>query len=724
MNLLDQTVPATSSQSAPRKRVPRWMAVVAAVLAALLLLLVLFDWNWLRQPLERYISKETQREFRISDLDVDLGWNPTIKMKDVFFANVDWAVSGAPMAQIGSLEFSVSLRGLWDGKVLVPRVALSRADLVFERSTDKRRNWVIRPPSETAQPGWLRIASLSVDQGRVRYFDHGEPMFVDVSASTFDPAATAQVADAKSQPDNRRYTTRYAYKGHYHEAGFSGEALTGDVLSFQQSGTLFPIKASLKAGTTRAEAEGTVADVLDISAIDVQLHIAGSTLASLYPFLLLPLPASPPYDFRGHLVQKGDRYAIDDLRGKIGVTDMAGSAAYLRKEPRPLLTAQLSSRLLNIADLGPIIGLQTKDTGNRTGGGGGVAPSAARPRQADTNTRAQAQTKERQTAGDKILPTGTTAARGDGILPGGRFEGGRLKAIDAEVDYVAAKVQAPNAMAVEDMKFSFRLNDGVAKLVPLEFGYAGGRIVSDITIDARQDTLRSVFNVDFRKIQLARLFPALPAMAKGVGAIGAQIRLSGSGNSIADAAGNAHGSVTAAIANGRISNLIDAFSGLNGGKIIPLFLGGDKDIALNCGAVSFAVKDGIGRAQLLVVDTAQTRIDGTGTISFKDERIDMTLEPKPKRPGILSLRTPVHVFGSFRSPDYSLEKGPLLLRAGAAVALAVVNPLAALIPLIETGPGQDTDCARLLAPVQGARQQARTSGKTLPKANTPGSGGK
>ncbi len=715
--------PSQSTALTSVKPIKRWLWVVLSAVVGLLLLLLLFDWNWLRKPLERYVSKETQREFRISDLDVDLGWNPTVKMKDVFFANVDWAVSGAPMAQIGALEFSVSLRGLWDGKLLVPRVALSRADLVFERSTDKRRNWVLRPPAETTEPGRFRIASLSIDQGRARYFDHGEPMFVDVLASTFDPGVTAIVKDAKAEPENRRYTTRYVYKGHYHQAGFSGEALTGDVLSFQQSGTLFPIKASLNAGTTRAEAEGTVADVLDISAIDVQLHIAGSTLASLYPFLLLPLPASPPYDFRGHLVQKGDRYAIDDLRGKIGVTDMAGSGAYLRKAPRPLLTAKLTSRLLNIADLGPIIGIQTKDTGTRTAVGAAGAASSARPQQADTNTRAQAQAKEKQTAGDKILPTGTTAARGDGILPAGRFEGGRLKAIDAEVDYVAAKVQAPNAVAVEDMKFSFRLNGGVAKLVPLEFGYAGGRIVSDITIDARQDTLRSVFNVDFRNIQLARLFPALPAMAKGAGAIGAQIRLSGSGNSIADTAGNANGSVTAAIANGRISNLIDAFSGLNGGKIIPLFVGGDKDIALNCGAVSFAVKDGIGHSQLLVIDTAQTRIDGTGTISFKDERIDLTLEPKPKRPGILSLRTPVHVFGSFRNPDYSLEKGPLLLRAGAAIALAVVNPLAALIPLIETGPGQDTDCARLLAPVQGARQQAGASTRAQRKSSTPAKGG-
>ena len=693
----------------------RWQSVLLAILALLIILVLLFDWNWFRGPLERYISKRTEREFRISHLDVDLSLNPTIKLRDVYFANAPWSKIGEPMARIASLEFSVSLRDLWDHKLLVPRAALSKAELVFERATDQRKNWVLKPPDRTTEPGVFRISSISVDQGRVRYLDQGEPLDVEILANTFTPEALAKVTDAKAKAVNASYTTRYSFSGKYHEAAFSGEALTGDVLSFQESDIPFPIKGSLTAGTTKASVEGTIADLINISAIDVHLQIAGQTLATLYPFLLLPLPASPPYAFSGHLVQKGKRYGIDDLAGKIGETDVAGSGAYVRQELRPLLTGKLSSKLLNIADLGPVIGLETKDT--KTVAAQTKAP--VKPTAADTNTREQAQAKERQTAGDKTLPVGTIAHKGDGILPGGKFEGGRLKAIDAEVDYAAARLKAPNALPVENMKFSFRLHDAVAKLAPLEFGFAGGRIVSDITIDARQEhDLRSTLNADFRNIKLARLFPTMPDIAKGVGEIGAQIRLDGRGNSIADAAGAANGSVTAAIANGRISNLIDAIAGLNGGKVITLLIGGDKEIAVNCGGVAFAVKDGIGQSQLFVVDTAQTRIDGEGSFNLKDERFDMTVSPKPKKPGILSLRTPVHLYGSFRHPEFSLDKGQLLARAGGAVALALVNPLAALLPLIETGPGMDTNCAQLLAPVQGASQQAHATGTAPPKAVT------
>ena len=691
--------------------------MLLGVVAVLAILLIVFDWNWFRQPLERYISDKTQREFRASRLDVDLGLTPTIKLKDVYFANAPWSKAGKPMAQIASLEFSVSLRDLWDRKILVPRVALSQADFLFEMAADKRKNWVLQAPSESTEPTTFRISSLSVDKGQLRYVDHGEPLSVDIQASTFVPTATAKVTDAKAKANNTRYTTRYAFKGKYHEAGFSGEALTGDVLSFQESNIPFPIKGKLNAGTTQVNVEGTIADVVNITSIDVELQIAGSTLASLYPFLLLPLPASPPYEFRGHLVQTGKRYGIDDLSGKIGSTDIAGSAAYVRQQPRPLLTARLSSKLLNIADLGPIIGLETKDTKSTSVGTSVGTATTAKPTQANTQTRAQAQAKERETGGDKILPAGTLAAKGDGILPRGKFEGRRLKAIDAEVDYTAASLKAPSALPVESLKLSFRLHDAVAKLSPLEFGFSGGRIVSDITIDARQEkALHSIFNVDFRNIKLAKLFPTLPKVAKGVGELGAQIRLTGNGNSIADAAATSNGSVTAAIANGRISNMIDALAGLNGGKVISLLVGGDKDIAVNCGGMAFDVKDGIGQSQLFIIDTAQTRIDGSGTFSLKDEQFNIIVTPKPKKPGILSLRTPVHLFGSFRHPDFGLDKGQLVLRAGTAVALALVNPLTALIPLIETGPGKDTDCVRLLAPVQGAKQQAKATGTAPPRA--------
>ncbi len=60
------------------------------------------------------------------------------------------------------------------------------------------------------------------------------------------------------------------------------------------------------------------------------------------------------------------------------------------------------------------------------------------------------------------------------------------------------------------------------------------------------------------------------------------------------------------MAPGRISNLLDAMLGLNGGKVVWLKLTGDRDIALNCASAVIDFKNGIGKSRELILDTAQT----------------------------------------------------------------------------------------------------------------------
>lgn len=663
-------------------------ATLGLLIAAALVFVALFDWNWVRPPLERYISKKTEREFRTSDLHVKLGLTPTIRMRDVYFGNAAWAQDEPAMAQVEMLEFSVSLRDLPE-KILVPRVALTRPNLVFERMPDNRKNWILSDPADTS-PSKLRISTLSVDHGRLRYIDHGEPFELEIQGTTFDPAAQEKAKDADARPDNNRYTTQYEFKGSYHDARFSGRALTGDVLSFQESGVPFPLQGRLDAGTTRAAVEGTIADAADISGIDVQLRIEGQTLANLYPFLLLPLPASPPYRLQGHLVLKGNRYTMDDLAGHIGSSDVRGKGAYVDRKPRPLLTADLHSQRLNLADLGPLIGVQTKESGGK--------PAMS---QAETSSRPAAKAKEKAIDPDHVLPTGT-------------FDGSRLQKIDAEVDLVATRLVVPDALPLESLKASLRLQDARLKVDPLDFGFAGGTLAAKVALDAREPTIRSDVRIDLQRVRVSELLPDMPAtVAKGAGRVGATLRLKGTGNSIADAAAKADGRIAATVVNGRISNLLDAASGLNGGKVLALLAGGDKDIVIRCGGVNFDVAGGRGRSTLFVIDTEQTQVLGSGGFDLEHERFDMTVAPKPKEVGLLSLRTPVRLHGSFKQPDFEIVKGPLAARLGAALGLAAINPLAALVPLVETGPGEESNCGEIQRQVAGAAKQA--DGPALPR---------
>ena len=70
----------------------------------------------------------------------------------------------------------------------------------------------------------------------------------------------------------------------------------------------------------------------------------------------------------------------------------------------------------------------------------------------------------------------------------------------------------------------------------------------------------------------------------------------------------------------------------------------------------------------------------------------MRVVPKPKDMSPLAVRTPIRIAGTYKDPKARPEAGPLLLRGAAAVALYAIMPPAALLALIETGPGSDTDC--------------------------------
>jgi len=93
-------------------------------------------------------------------------------------------------------------------------------------------------------------------------------------------------------------------------------------------------------------------------------------------------------------------------------------------------------------------------------------------------------------------------------------------------------------------------------------------------------------------------------------------------------------------------------------------------------------------------DTTDTLLLAEGDIHLGSERLDLLLKPRPKDMSPFSLRSPLRVRGTLMDPSIRPQGGPLLLRGAAAAALYAVAPPAALLALIETGPGENADCGR------------------------------
>ena len=135
-NSSDSAAPATS-----RKR--RWPWVVGGLALALVLFIAIFDWNWFRGPLERYLSESSGRPVQIGHLDVELALPPRIVISDISIGNAEWA-GKAPLAALRELMFSVSVPSLFTDKIVLPHVRLTGGEVNLLRDKNGRANWQMR----------------------------------------------------------------------------------------------------------------------------------------------------------------------------------------------------------------------------------------------------------------------------------------------------------------------------------------------------------------------------------------------------------------------------------------------------------------------------------------------------------------------------------------------------------------------------------------------------
>lgn len=585
--------PLLSSRLSLRNKLLIGFALAAVVV------IVLFDWNWLRGPLVWYVSERSGRDIRVEALEVDrlLTLEPTVTFRGARIANAPWAATHVqPMAVAREARFTFSLKTAWQRRVVVSRLVLVDADVVLERREDGLRNWRLFEP-DAHRPGLFRILTLEAHRSRIRFVHGGQALDVVAASNAPEPGAAAPV-------DGESLSNRIEFKGTYRGTAFSGVAHTGPFVSFRHSGRQFPIRGRAAAGETRLEVEGHLADFLELGTIAAGVRVAGPTLARLHPFLPIHPSASRPYEIEAWVRKADDDYAFERLRGRIGGTKLAGEAGYRRGDERPFVRAMLKSDNADWSDLRPLLGLD--------------------------------------------------AEAGNEPLTQRHLHGDRLKAIDARIRVEASKLKTAIIPALEGLNVTVKLDGGLLELNPLEARFAGGRVAGSLTFDGRRTPLASAARLAMSDIRLERIFSTLPPAARGLGPVRARIRLSGQGDSLGSMLGRSTGTVGAFSSGGTISNLADARIGLNLAKIFGLMLRGDRPIAVNCGAMVFDVRDGQGKSETLFLDTEQTRTRGSGTVDLGDQTFDLLLTPAPKKPALFAMQKSIRVQGSFESAGVTL----------------------------------------------------------------------
>src|SRR5690606_584207 len=254
------------------------------------------------------------------------------------------------------------------------------------------------------------------------------------------------------------------------------------------------------------------------------------------------------------------------------------------------------------------------------------------------------------------------------------------------------------------------MQDGVLALKPIKLGVAGGNVVADIRINAREESVSTNYDVRLSGFDLKQALAAAGQEQAGQGRINGRIRLLGIGSTVRQSLGSATGDIRLAMDGGELSNLVLELVGLDVGQA-ALFLAegdrGEQRVPVRCFVVDFEAQDGLLKPRTFVLDTTDTTITADGLVSLKEEQLGLRLVAYPKDVSLLSARTPITVNGAFSRPIVDVEKTPLAARAGGAVWLgALMTPISSILAFTDACFVQDSDCALLLrqcGPMLGRR---------------------
>jgi uncharacterized protein involved in outer membrane biogenesis len=628
-------------------------AVAGIVLLGVVLLVVFWDWNWFRPLVQSEVSAELGRPVTIRHFDLKPGRQTVAIVDGVTIPNPPGFPADSPFATIGRLAVTVDVMAYLHGRnIVVPSIVVDRPDIMAYQPVGQAANWVFPALSKPATGPAPRIGDLQINDGH---------------AHVIDPAVkadiAADIATSEPQTDGER-RIRIDAKGSYAGQPITGHAVGGALLSLRDAAHPYPTDLDLENGPTKVTIDGTVQNPLAFAGADIKLHLSGPDMSLLYPLTGIPIPKTPPYDIAGNLDYADRQIQFRDFQGRVGSSDLEGVIAVNPALARPLVTADLASRRVDLADLGGFIGSQPgrKSTPGQT------------PQQKQELAKAE--------ASPQLLPTKPID------LP-------VLRSADVHLKYRGASIIG-KGVPFDRIDVALDVDDGAIKLHPISLGVGRGDIAGTIDLTPLNDKqIRLQSDIGVQRVDLAPLLAATGA-TKGSGVIGGRAVLDSTGNSVATFAANGNGSVQLVMSGGGdLSALLVDISGFEVGNALLSALGIPSNDQIQCFVGDWALRQGILSTRTMILDTSDNVTTGGGDVNLRNETLDYHIKTEAKHFSIGTLPSPIAITGPFKNPSIKPEVLPLAARGVAAVALGFLFPPAALLPTIQFGVGDDPNCAPL-----------------------------
>ncbi len=654
----------------------RRLFYVLVPIAAVVVLVLVFRWDWFVPLVQARASAALGRPVQLAHLHVSLGRVTQIVADDVQISNPDGFPANEPLAQVAHVGVSFDVENyIRHRTIVIPSVDLDQPKIAAIATEDGSNNYTFHFPAPASRDGQPlpdatdpAIGNLTIEGGQVHVLI--PKLRTDATADISTQVAQQPVgADASLPPTGANAPPQPVQividaKGTYAGQPVTGKLIGGALLSLRDTQHPYPIDLHLANGPTQISLVGTVQNPLVFAGADLKLNLTGPDMAQLYALTGIPLPKTPPYKVNGQLDYADGKIRFRDFAGQVGHSDIGGTVVVDPGKERQDVTADLHSRSVDLEDLGGFIGSEpgrTNDPG-----------MTAEQRQAVANAEASSQ----------LLPTKPIN------LP-------KLRSADIHLKYRGDKIAGRN-VPFDTINVTLDIIDGNINIHPMTLGVGTGQILANMTLSPMANNeVHANGEVQVQRLDVGRMLAATHAI-NGAGRLGGSASIDSTGTSMASLLGNGNGKLDLYMSGGNINALLVDLSGLEFGNALLSALGIPARAELQCLIGQFALQRGVLQTHTLLIDTSEAVINGTGTVDLGHERLALEIRTEAKHFSIGSLPAPVGITGTFKKPSIGPDLLTLGARGAAAAGLGVLFPPLALLPTIQLGVGDDNRCAGLV----------------------------
>ena len=603
------------------------------------------EWNDAQPYLHAVVKETTGRELRIEgDITFRLWPSPVLTVGKASLSNAEWG-SRPAMLEAGSLGFKIAAWPLLIGEVRLKNIILRDAKLFLEESSNGLDNWGFDNTWATGATDLEAVESITAIHLIDLQVEWQDTAGEDVNL-TFDEAhivkrrtAPGFDLDARFQEKDMAIDLTATFSTPFYDY-LQGEGLRGRVVT--------------RSPDLDLELQGHFGRLPGFEKLDLQVSATGRRWPILHVFTGLPSGITPPWEVTVKMSRKIGKFELRDLDLMVANNELTGDLNLDTAISPPRIEGQLQSSSMDLTSL-----LKVTDK------------AVHAESKADTRTGK--------------------------VLSNNPLEIAWISELNASIDLHIEKLVLMDTQ-YNDLTGKVEITDGMLRAEPFQATLASVTAVGNIVIDTKTSPPTLSTTVTAQQIDMGEItgYWSQPPFMSARGDV--QLVLSGTGESLAAvlASSTGHFRVVTGAGTAVVAQAEQATATLVLGAIARTLEKENADaVKMNCFATNIVFEEGVGDVQVLVLDTENTTIFGSGTIDLAKEQWNLKFNPKPHTTTLSAKAVPVMLGGSFSEPEIKVGKGELIRKLSAIVG-AVVFPPAAVAALLEFGT-EDEPCLKNIA---------------------------